>query len=183
MKFFSNTARLSLVLRNGVQGNPNEHRPHVPTLMVKFEDGQLTVNDNNKEVIDLLLAHSGLGKTFTADSDRFKVNRDQGPVHQIMEMTHGSVSSVIGGKPKVDVQAQIMSAAKDIAAEMVKAMIPGITEAVKAELATKQSVGKVITDQDGDITVVKTGDATLSDPVGDPAVGDGGKAKVETKKK
>lgn len=137
MKFVSRSSNYRVVLRHGQSAEPLTGRAAVPGIHIKFENGMVNIDSDmgdftKEEVCKMMLKHPAYqkGDFILADGeiDPYADNRDLvEPVHNIMELEHGSVSKNINPKPKLVLTNEHKKLLKEMATQIAKEMIEKLT--------------------------------------------------------
>lgn len=136
MKFFSRSANLGLVIKNGIAANRIAGVLGTQTRLIKFEEGVVDIDDKDQETISMMLTHPDLGSLFWQDSSpempKIEIKQSE-PKHAITEYDHGSFAKSVTSSGNKSEQEQIFM---DKVTEMAKIMA---TQIVK-DILEKSSV-------------------------------------------
>jgi hypothetical protein len=150
MKFVAKINNYSIMLRQGIPGNPLMAIPPKAGVYARFVDGQFFTSEyssalvTEEELIDLLLKSKQCGKDFFAVTDESaadpfqKSRKASEPVHSVMEMGQGSKPGRVLEGPK-----QINPAIKEAAEAMLAAMMPAIISKVRESVLAENVPAQV----------------------------------------
>lgn len=142
MKFVSKLNRYSIMLKQGVPGNPLMAIPPTPGVYVMFVDGQFFTDDQVK--IDMLLKAPQCGRDYfpvedLEAADPFKTARKSvEPVHSVMEMGQGSRPGKMLETPKAQTNT-VKEAAEELLTKLMPSIVAKVREQVLAEQAAAAS--------------------------------------------
>lgn len=129
MKFVSKNSNYRVMLTPGVPGNPISGTPGKPGISVKFEGGEVVIND--EETAKLMKQHPSFGQDFIlvdeSEADPYKDTRnDPEPEHRIADIKHGNIANVEKAKKELSpaMKKAILEAAKPLAVEIAKDLAP-----------------------------------------------------------
>lgn len=150
MKFVSKSSNLRIILKPGQPPEPVTGRLAIPTVFVKFENGEAEVA--TEEMIKMMIQHPGYNMDFfpynSEDPAIQKIIQSRmpnEPEHSMVQLKYGHVEKDLNPASKVVVTPEIKAAitetavemAKKIAVEMVKEQMEPIKDLLK-KLAEKQ---------------------------------------------
>lgn len=136
MRFISKNSNLRIILKPGLPSSPLTGALAVPTVFVKFQNGEAHVDDEN--LIMAMKGHMGFNTDFIAVEDEgkdpFSHNRsDMEPAHHITEMKYGHVEKRYSTPQKFNPSPEMEALIRAEAMKMVKEMLPGAVNAVLSE--------------------------------------------------
>jgi len=138
MRFFSKNPNLGIILKSGLRENRMAGVPGRAPVYIKFEDGQVEVND--EESIALMKSHAAFGRKFyLTDEDPFvESRRSVEPRHAIQEVVHGAAGkTMVSEGNKTETEKMILEKATQIA----KAMLPSLVAEILAAQGIKTDAG------------------------------------------
>jgi len=147
MKFISKNANLRIVLKQGLPAEKLTGRVSVPAVYVKFENGLVTVNDKDK--IEMMLAHSGFNSDYIAVEEDGKdpfinTRKESEPEHNITEITHGSIGKSITPKASIQLSQEQRTMMMEMAKKMALTMAPELAkEILKEQMKDKVEPEKI----------------------------------------
>lgn len=134
-KYVARNLHQTITLKSGIPGNPVMAIPETPGIYAKFIDGQLFLDDNDP-MIPLLESSKLFKNEFflvnEANPDPY-AGRSLGrqEEHVVMEMGAGGTPGKQVNPPPVPVDT---SAIRNLAAEMIKEMLPAILEKERVKM-------------------------------------------------
>lgn len=152
MRFISKNSNLRIILKPGLPSSPLTGALAVPTLFVKFQNGEAHVEDEH--LIMAMKGHIGFNTDFIAveegTRDPFSNTRsDIEPVHHITEMKYGHAEKRYSTPQKFklspEMEALIQLEAMKIAKEMLPAAVNAVLNEAKANIkAEKEAVAQPV---------------------------------------
>lgn len=158
MKFVSKSSNLRIILKPGQPPEPVTGRLAVPTMFVKFENGEAEVA--TEEMIKMMIQHPGYNSDFFPYNledpviQKIVQGRQSGePEHSMVQLKYGHVEKDLNPASKIVITPETKAAiaetavemAKKIAVEMVKEQmepIKKLLETLAAKQEDKKAKGK-----------------------------------------
>jgi hypothetical protein len=167
-KFVSKQVNYRVVLRHGQPAEPLTGRNAVPGVYVKFENGLVTIND--EETCEMMMKHPGYNTDFIlveeGDKDPWvDSRRGTEPEHAITTIEYGHVGKSTG-KPASPFTRDQQSAMKKMAEEMAAEMAPKIAVQMLEQLAKKGDEKKEedVPPEENSVKVEETGTPVTKKP-------------------
>ena len=139
MKFFSKSSNLLIVLKPGLSAQYASGVAAVPTVSVRFKEGEADVPEG--KLTEMMLAHPGYNSDFiAADTDAgldpFAYNRQETePQHVVTELKYGSpVARHVEGGTKPKLPPELAKIVQEMAVSLAKEMLPGMVQSVMKEM-------------------------------------------------
>jgi len=156
MRFVSKSANLMIVLKPGYPGNVQMGTPGVNGIYVKFQSGIVDVKEES--LIELMKNHKGYDVDFISveeeEKDPFDYLRNESePSHVITEIKYGHAEKSVGTPKKFKMPPEITEMINNQAAEIAKAMLPGMVKEVLMSMqgeAKADPQKKEVGETDGD---------------------------------
>lgn len=144
MRFISKSSNLHVILKPGLPAEPLTGRPAQPTISVRFQDGIAEVRD--EQLIELMIAHPGYQVDYISVDDGardpYAATRSEiEPVHVLTDMRYGSPDKRTVSKQKPQLSPEMHAVVQSIAADMAKAMLPGLLKDALKDLAKATTEG------------------------------------------
>lgn len=133
MRFISRNSNLRIILKPGLPASPLTGTMAIPTVFVKFQDGEAYVE--NEDLIMAMKSHLGFNVDFIAVEEGVKdpfahTRTDIEPGHQITEMKYGHAAGTKSSAKRVSYTPEMQAAIQAEAMKLVKEMLPGAVASV-----------------------------------------------------
>ncbi len=161
MKFISKSSNLLIVLKPGLSANSLAGTVGRPTVSVRFKEGVAEVPEG--ELLDMMLAHPGMGGDYIAaetDFDPYASFRPEvEPQHIVTELKFGTpIAMRKEGGNKASLPPELAALVKEMASNLAKEMLPGMVEATLKTIVENRkeetaSVPEVEGEEEGDVGV------------------------------
>lgn len=144
MRFISKNSNLRIILKPGMPASPLTGTLAVPSVFVKFQNGEVYVE--NEELIQKMKLHSGYNADFISveddAKDPFSANRSEvEPAHNITEIKYGHTEKKYGTPQKVKLSPEMQALIQQEAMRIAKEMIPSVIASLQTAKETpSQSV-------------------------------------------
>lgn len=146
MKFVSKSTNLLIVLKPGMQASPLTGTPAIPSVSVRFKEGQAEVT--NPEMIAMMLAHPGFNSDFISTeglpSDPYANSRQESePAHILTEMKFGTPTGRSVGNAPIKLSPEMQKLIEQMATNLAEKMLPGMVEKTLTTLVANNEKTKV----------------------------------------
>jgi len=162
MKFVSKSGNLCITLKPGIPANPLAGTPNDPGIHIRFDNGMVTVND--EELVRKMKSHAGFNIDFFEINEEEKdpygnLRRDKEPGHQLTKMEFGHPAETFGSKKKINLTPEMIAYLNESAKAMAQEIVKEVAPAMALELVKKMSTPvkeETVSKQDSKPTDSKT---------------------------
>lgn len=145
MRFISKNSNLRIILKPGLPASPLTGTMAIPTVFVKFQDGEAYVE--NEDLIAAMKSHIGFNTDFIAvdegAKDPFAHTRSEiEPAHHITEMKYGHADGTKSTPKKIVYTPEMQAAIQAEAMKMMQEMLPGAIANVLSQAKENIAVDK-----------------------------------------
>ena len=146
MKFVSKNLNYRIVLQPSIPAVALSGQPGKAGVYVKFENGLLTVEDD--DIVQKLLNHEAYNKDFVAVEDdeqatfvsaAHRAQQNAEPEHDITQIEYGHVGKALNPKAPIRLTPEVQKYLTDLAAEMATRMVKQMMTDRAVKAAAKET--------------------------------------------